>query len=568
MSEFLYPLLIVIFSTAIAVFYYTVFSGIKKDLLACKNCLKKSESFTNSVIYLLILTKKDAVPLADKIQETIDSSLEINGKTYTMNPLSEIWSRDSILSNRINTNLLESIPNIIVGVGLTVTFFLLAVILGDAGGALSSNSSQSIQNLLNNASSKFWISVAALACSIGFGIFIKTNYKSVQNSIDDVLLHLRKSGLDHFGAEQSIVVQLELMKQIATANVVTANQTNWHDVNFFESMASSIDRATAPALKFQALQTQNLLGEIKQAVIDLNESNASNITALKTEINEINKSAMRKMIDDFRHSLTAASSTEIQTFQKVMRDLSQELNQACQRLVVALPEATNTCTNTLQNYTTSWVAQLERTTQQHNTQLSALSEQIGHNMQATQVSSDRVAATYTTLMQMVDLTDQALESSQHVLKSTHAGLLETISELQPIFKETKQNLSELNQLVVPASEQMLDTFEGASSAIVDVSEHLSLITNAVSQLSKQLSSLAPLNDSMARLKEDQYDFLESHIKEITSQTALMTNVLIEIKQVASNLQSVSVKKTDELLSLSKLPEKKSIANISRFGGSK
>lgn len=566
MSEFLYPLLIVIASVGIAVFYYTVFSGIKKDLLACKNCLKKSESFTKSVIDLLVLTKKDAVLLADKIQETIDSSLEINGRTYTISPLSEIWSRSSILSNRINTNLLESIPNIIVGVGLTVTFFLLAVILGDAGGALSNNSSQSIQNLLNNASSKFWISVAALACSIGFGIFIKYNYKSVQNSIDDVLLHLRKSGLDHFGAEKSIVVQLELMKQIASANIVTANQTNWHDVSFFESMASSIDRAIAPALKFQALQTQNLLGEIKQAVIDLNESNASNIAALKTEINEINKSAMRKMIDDFRHSLTAASSTEIQIFQKVMRDLSQELNQACQRLVVALPEATNTCTNTLQSYTASWVAQLDRTTQQHNTQLSALSEQIGHNMQATQVSSDRVAATYSTLMQMVDLTDQALKSSQHVLTSTHAGLLETMSELQPIFKETKQNLSELNRLVVPASEQMLGTFESASSAIVDVSEHLSLITNAVSQLSKQLSALAPLNDSMARLKEDQYDFLESHIKEITSQTALITNVLIEIKQVSSNLQSTSIRKEDRLLSLNKMSEKKPIASVDRFGG--
>lgn len=566
MSEFLYPLLIVIASVGIAVFYYTVFSGIKKDLLACKNCLKKSEPFTKSVIDLLVLTKTDAVLLADKIQETIDSSLEINGRTYTISPLSEIWSRNSILSNRINTNLLESIPNIIIGVGLAVTFFLLARILGDAGGALSNNSSQSIQNLLNDASSKFWISVAALVCSILFGIFIKNNYKSVQNSIDDVLLHLRKSGLDHFGAEKSIVVQLELMKQIASANIVTANQTNWHDVSFFESMASSIDRAIAPALKFQALQTQNLLGEIKQAVIDLNESNASNIAALKTEINEINKSAMRKMIDDFRHSLTAASSTEIQIFQKVMRDLSQELNQACQRLVVALPEATNTCTNTLQSYTASWVAQLDRTTQQHNTQLSALSEQIGHNMQATQVSSDRVAATYSTLMQMVDLTDQALESSQHVLTSTHAGLLETMSELQPIFKETKQNLSELNRLVVPASEQMLGTFESASSAIVDVSEHLSLITNAVSQLSKQLSALAPLNDSMARLKEDQYDFLESHIKEITSQTALIANVLIEIKQVSSNLQSTSIRKEDRLLSLNKMPEKKPIASVDRFGG--
>ena len=87
MSEFLYPLLIVIASVGIAVFYYTVFSGIKKDLLACKNCLKKSESFTKSVIDLLVLTKKDAVLLADKIQETIDSSLEINGRTYTISPI-------------------------------------------------------------------------------------------------------------------------------------------------------------------------------------------------------------------------------------------------------------------------------------------------------------------------------------------------------------------------------------------------------------------------------------------------------------------------------------------------
>ena len=70
---------------------------------------------------------------------------------------------------------------------------------------------------------------------------------------------------------------------------------------------------------------------------------------------------------------------------------------------------------------------------------------------------------------------------------------------------------------------------------------------------------------MARLKEDQYDFLESHIKEITSQTALITNVLIEIKQVSSNLQSTSIRKEDRLLSLNKMPEKKPIASVDRFG---
>ena len=421
--------------------------------------------------------------------------------------------------------MLDSIPNIIIGVGLALTFFLLAIVLGNAGAALTGGNQSAIQDLLRNASSKFWISVAALLCSIAFSIFIKVFYKNIQSQLDELVFLLGKNKLSHFGAEQAIITQMKLMQSISTSSQNTASQTDWQQVKFFEAMVGSVDQAVAPLLKYNFEQTQHILTEVRDAIVGLNDNNSENILALGKQMKEINQNAMRKMVDDFRHSLTAASSTESQLFQKTMKDLSQELNQACQKLVVALPDAASTCTKTLENYTSEWSAQLHESAQKNAEHLAAVSYQIKQDLQNTQASSEHMAKTLAAFAEMSSVAQDTIQMTRDMAECTHGALLNTATELQPIFDHIHRSLDELSQITQPASKLMLGAFDDASDGIGDVTQQLQSIVGAVHELSKKLSSLDPLNESIAKLKEEQYDFLESHLVRMDEQTILLKKIL-------------------------------------------
>lgn len=455
---------------------------------------------------------------------------------------------------------MDGIPNIIIGIGLALTFLLLAIVLGNAGGALSSNNSLAIQDLLNNASSKFWISVAALLCSIGFSLFVKWSYNKLQYQLDHLTDLLSNNHLSHFGAEQTIIQQLQLMQSIATDSHHTATQTNWHQAKFFEAVAASIEQAVTPILTFNATQTHSVLAEVRDAVINLSESNAENIIALGRQMKEINQKAIRQMVDDFRHSLTAASSTEMQLFQQTIKDLSQQLEQACQQLVVALPAAAQSCTKTLQQYTSAWADQLQQSTGQNIESLNTASDQIEQNLQQVRASSAYMTETFAALAEVSKLSLQNMKATQKTAQVTEQSLVQMSTKLEPVFERVQEALSELSQIIQPASQLMIGAFDDASNGIAEVGTQLQSIVSAVTKLSQKLSGLDALNDSVAQLKEEQYDFLASHLNRMDEQTVLLKKILSDFQNVSTVHQAGQNRAVIEKITLKKSIESQEMSN--------
>ena len=547
----LIPFLILSISLGIGIFYHLKFDIAIREIRLLKK--EKSDYFFNetSVLNYLFQAKKSSDSLKECVQETIDSSFELDKKYYTIRPLSEIWNKNSVLSKKINLSLLDSIPSTIVGVGLAITFLLLAIVLGDAGDALSGKNTTAIQNLLNNASSKFWISVSAILCSIVFSIFIKYSYRLIQVEIDSFISSLRDAGLNHFGAEQTIINQFKLMQEVVDYSQTTAKQTDWHRIHFFDAISGCIDQTISPIFKFHFDQSNQILTEIKNEIINLNDNNSKNIIALGSQVKEINQNAIRKMIDDFRHSLTAASSTEIQIFQKTMRTVSDEINQACQNLITALPKAGRDCTEVLQQYSSEWANQLQQSTEKNMQSLILSSQKIGENLQLVQVSSGRMMEALSIFSEGSIVAQNNMQTVQETAQTMEQSLINMTRNLEPVFERTQDSIIELSKILEPASELMLGTFDDASNTILAINTQLQSVIFTISELSKKLSSLDHLNTSIEKLQEGQYGFLEGYLKKIDDQAVLLQNIFLEIQASDKNRKTDLTLKAPSSLSLKK-----------------
>lgn len=91
------------------------------------------------------------------------------------------------LEENIRVSLFRAFPNYLVGGGLCITFLGLAVVIGNASSVLApgnaGDSSQALHDLLVAASSKFWSSLAAVACSIIYGIVFREHSQKMERQV-------------------------------------------------------------------------------------------------------------------------------------------------------------------------------------------------------------------------------------------------------------------------------------------------------------------------------------------------------------------------------------------------
>lgn len=107
------------------------------------------------------------------------------------------FSLDLLRYCRINPRLHAVMPNLLVGVGLLLTFAGLAIALSAAGAiadqSVSTTARQSgLKNLLDVASAKFVTSLVGLFCSLGYTIFRGSELDKAERALDGFLAALEE----------------------------------------------------------------------------------------------------------------------------------------------------------------------------------------------------------------------------------------------------------------------------------------------------------------------------------------------------------------------------------------
>ncbi len=184
-----------------------------KDLLA----LSQAQEMDDSVKVLLLETSASWMIFPQGgAQHQVEQTL-FSYRTYV-----EIWHIRRVLRSKINLDLLEAMPNLLVGFGLMCTFAFLAIALIQTGQALHALDVSSLQqetvlqNLIATAGGKFIVSIAGLLCSLIWNWRIKVMMNTLQNSLSALCETLKHIAPDN-AAQMFIQIQLGLLQDIGAA---------------------------------------------------------------------------------------------------------------------------------------------------------------------------------------------------------------------------------------------------------------------------------------------------------------------------------------------------------------
>lgn len=229
-------------------------------------------------------------------------------------PAEAIRLSDHLIENDVQVSLYRAFPNYLVGVGLCITFLGLAVVIGNASSVLtpgsSGDSSLALRDLLVAASSKFWSSLAAVSCSILYGVWFRKRSQHMERlvallardlgrcvrviSTDELhyesILRLRKceeyqsitangigllkKGLENGKSNSAEQHRLLLEKLDAVANALLKKFGDLgNDIG--KGIAGGIGKGVTDEMKEAAVHMQNIAKEFKELTGKVKEQSAS-----------------------------------------------------------------------------------------------------------------------------------------------------------------------------------------------------------------------------------------------------------------------------------------------------
>jgi ABC-type transporter Mla subunit MlaD len=265
------------------------------------------------------------------------------------------WTVQRVLGARFNLHLAEAVPNLLVGVGLLLTFFFLSLALLDATAALvgtskgQTNILDATRGLLSSAGGKFLTSLAGLLASIVWTLASRRRITHLGRASDSVVEALLER-VTADGAEAAVSRQLELAMEalpIANDQLQLAKQSQEVRLSQLGVTEELLLEAREQSGSLKRFET-DLAVTIGKAVTEafspqmqaMTERMVQAIEGLSERIGSMNEEALERMLTNFSGSLKAASAEEMEAFKKSLDDLTTRLAGAGTEIGTSVAEAT------------------------------------------------------------------------------------------------------------------------------------------------------------------------------------------------------------------------------------
>ncbi len=215
----------------------------------------------------------------------------------------DYFNEQLIVSPTVNLRLFFAIPNLLIGVGLLLTFFGIVIALniassGIAGGTAAS-SDKALQDLLGAASTKFSSSIIALICSLTFSGWQKHYYDKIITTIDDICHRFEELTINR-SVEQLVYEDIKIQKEIRDC---------------FNSFATDI------SLKIGEVLANKLPESIELSMKPLTET----LIKIADKMEKTGESGMQDMIQKFMDRLHNATSNEMSSLADNLKQLQNGL---------------------------------------------------------------------------------------------------------------------------------------------------------------------------------------------------------------------------------------------------
>ncbi len=483
-------------------------SGNINDLKA-KNQLRGNCGIDSSVIDQLRQLFSD-VPFIDAKWATFRSKLiyrpvssnDDAEQVWLTVSAAEIFPEESFLGADFNKRHFHSIPGIVTGIGLLMTFFAILVGLLDV--TVDQNKVLGLDNLINNLSGKFLSSVAALFAATIFVICEKRAFHSLNRVRDELI-----SVIDALIPRRS---ESHLLDEISQNISEQTNAFRLFNSDLSRIFTNSLSQSMGPTLE-----------RMVTAIDDLNRLTESSKVELLGAITEMNGLLKRS-----EQSRQESISGQVES---LLRDLQKSLSESIEKMS---KEFSKSLTGTAQD------------------QFSKVAETVGATAQVLDAMNSQFTATQTALEELVLLAKQSTESQFNNGSALIERMVNVFSG-SLIHMETK--IGELSEKMTAAMEATtLKTGEAAGEMLEGVR---SLNEQAVNQLVAVLNKHEGQLERVEQLKAVLMDAVNEFGTYVTGYNTINS----ELKSVSKDASSVM-----QLLSQSASKLKESQDAFSKIAG--
>jgi ABC-type transporter Mla subunit MlaD len=465
--------------------------------------LKKSQGNGFVILSEAIAGKQEAT-IQNLLYETRDNLIEVEGdlgpEYYSLRSYPDIWTARGLLNGRINLSLFETMPNILIGVGLMFTFAFLAVALSDAGTAMgvgsASEKDEAMKLLIANAGGKFLSSIVGLLCSLTWNWRAKVKIAELQDRMDSLHAALRRIAPDT-AAQAIIKRQHSIFKEILTESREQVGQLKRFETDIAVAIAKAIGKELDPAFK---LLGSELIDAIKE---------------LTDRIGNMNEDALQTMISQFIEQFRGTSSSEMQEFKAVLAELAKNLEAAGKTIGGEIGNAGTTFGSAAKNFESAITK-----THETVTLLDASLQRAGTVVEA---GSDRF-----------ELVTDRLNSSLRNVDGVLGGVDEFIEKIQ-------KNIGTLNNI----SDSLDDTVEAQKSISIEFREAIPKMSKALADAVLEIGQSSQIAaDSLSSIRNE----LESTKGSIDETVVSLSSGVDQYTDKVRNLHLILDEKIGEAIS--------------------
>lgn len=424
-------------------------------------------------------------PQWEAFKQTLILPLKPNEPIYYTRRPAFYFNEATVIAPKINLALYQSVPNILVGIGLFFTFIGLVAALWFASEGVAApdveQAQQALRDLLHAATFKFVTSIAGLLGSIVFSWREKALIHQLQKRLH-ILAETLEARLIYLTPEQITSRQLrEMSKQ--------TEQLERFNSEFAVSIANALEDTFSDKL-VTALQPLS-----------------SALSGLVDKVGGMNQDALERMLQEFSQKLQGAAGEELKQLAASLQELvpafgelRQQFDHSGSDFGAKMGDAAHALQQGLTHATDTLVESMSETNRQLQQSAESEIQKLGEPLQQLAISltelssrldaaSDNIHTRLTTAAH--DSAGQltvAGEKVHHYLENGARELSQTFGQTTTDFNTARTALSEVLQESNDTYRKALKQLQDIHKGLTSTQESLQVIGDPMTQTASTLAS--------------------------------------------------------------------------------
>ena len=366
-------------------------------------------------------------------------------------PAEVIRLSDHLMERDVQVSIYRAFPNYLVGVGLCITFLGLAVVIGNASSVLTSgssgDSSSALSKLLVAASSKFWSSLAAVSCSILYGVWFRNRSQQMERVVALMARDLGRC-VRVISTDELHYESIQRLRRCEEYQSITANGIGLLKSGLESTQSSSAEQHRVLLEKLEAV-ADGLVGKLGQLGDDLGTKIGSMGSQVAGSLSQVNEKAFADIAKQMTESLHKATEVHLKAIAERLEAVSTTL--------ARLPGEFDALVGLVQENTTSIATAFATAVQPIETSLAAASN-----------SAQDVASKFATLPDALEPARAAAKD----LTSAASTISEMVGRIYSQNETVVKRWEELSGLILAIDTHLAGAVESVGSVFPAYAEKL------------------------------------------------------------------------------------------------